>query len=753
MINYFYITLLIIFFIPVTVVAQTQSGTLQGKVLTSDGKPASGIIVQLLNTPYGASTQLNGKYIIKLKPGSYMLQSKALGMLTKEMPVTIDSGKVTVQPDIILQLTSIQLKDVVVTGQYAPQSLKNSVYMVRTITNEQIRLRNASKIQDVLNDQLGIRFTNDLTLGTSDISLMGVSGQRVKILLDGVPLLDRGDTRESLNQIDINTIDHIEIVEGPMSVSYGSDALGGVINLITKKGAAGGENLKVFARVQEETAGKEYKAFDGAGTHQENVGVNWEHKGWQVAGNVTRNNFDGARLGWLLKDQLLGSTILGYRTNQLHVWYRLDGEDETLRNDGTPNPSTNIQIDQYFLTNRWMHQLQAEWQLNDRLSFNGAASYTDYSRHTQTTSLDVLTGDRRLTLGVGEQDKAAFDTRFFRGTAQYKLTDNISLQPGVEVSLTGSSGARITGTPVINDYAFFLSSEILLTSAISIRPGARFTKNSIYDAPPVIPSLNTKFKLLENLDLRLAYARGFRSPALRELYFNFFDASHSIRGNENLRAEYSNSFNGSLSWRSFNVGAANIRSSAGGFYNQFHDLITTGYDPADPSVMTYINIDKYKTTGGTFENTISYKDLQAKVGFSYTGVYNRLQEQDNTLPGFVWYPELSSNIMYHFKAIKTDLSLFYKYNGKLPSYELRTVDGVTNIHLAQRSAFHTADLTVNKYISNLVTVSGGVKNLFNVTSVNNTSVDVGGAHSSGGPVPIGYGRSFFLGLTFQYSKY
>ncbi|GAA4317084.1 TonB-dependent receptor [Mucilaginibacter gynuensis] len=738
--------------IPATLSAQNETGSLQGTILTSDGKPAQGVSVQLLNSPYGASTQQNGKYLLKAKPGNYTVQYKALGSVSHQEEVTISAGKVSTRPDVVLEVTSVQLKDVVVTGQYAPQSLKNSVYMVRNITAEQIRLRNPAKVQDVLVDQLGIRFTNDLTLGTSDITLMGVSGQRVKILLDGVPLLDRGDTRESLNQVDINTIDHIELVEGPMSVSYGSDALGGVINLITKKGT-GGESLRATARIQEETAGKQYKAFDGSGIHMENVGLNWEHKGWQLSGNFTRNNFDGARLGWMPKDQYLGNGVVGYRTNKWHVWYRLDGTDETLRNDGPVNVETNVRIDQHFLTNRWMHQLQGEWQLNDKLSFNGAASYTDYSRRTQTSSLNVLTGDRRLTLGPGEQDKAVFDTKFFRGTAQYKVSDKVSLQPGFEVNLTGSSGARILGTPAINDYAFFISSEILVGRALSLRPGARFTKNSVYDAPPVIPSLNAKIKLTSDLDLRLAYARGYRSPALRELYFNFFDASHSIRGNENLKAEHSNSFNGSFAWRAITIGDVSIRSTAGGFYNQFDNLITTGYDPADPSVMTYINIDKYKTTGGTFENTISYRNLDAKIGFSYTGVYNRLQEDDNSLPGFTWYPEVNSNLMYHFKGIKTDVSLFYKYNGKLPAYELRTVEGVTSIHLAQRAAFHTADLTVNKFISRNISIGGGVRNLFNVTYVNNTSTDVGGAHSTGGPVPIWYGRSYFLGLTFQYSKY
>ncbi|MCH5715152.1 TonB-dependent receptor plug domain-containing protein [Niabella hibiscisoli] len=132
--------------------------------------------------------------------------------------------------------TSKVLEEVTVsTGQYAPQSLKKSVYKIKVITAEQIKARAALNLIQVLNMEPGIRFSNDNTLGVTDIQLMGMTGRSIKILLDGVPVADRNDTRESLNQIDIQTIERIEIVEGPMSVIYGSDALAGVINIITKK--------------------------------------------------------------------------------------------------------------------------------------------------------------------------------------------------------------------------------------------------------------------------------------------------------------------------------------------------------------------------------------------------------------------------------------------------------------------------------------------------------------------------------------
>ena len=169
---------------------------------------------------------------------------------------------------------SKSLEEIIVTGQYKAQSLKKSVYQVRVINLERIKLSGAINVQQILNTQLGFRFSNDNTLGTTDVQLMGMAGRNVKILLDGVPMIDRGDTRESLNQVDINTIERIEIVEGPMSVSYGSDALAGVINIITKKYVK--DNLSVTARVQEETAGSEYYPFSYKGVHQQNVGINYK---------------------------------------------------------------------------------------------------------------------------------------------------------------------------------------------------------------------------------------------------------------------------------------------------------------------------------------------------------------------------------------------------------------------------------------------------------------------------------------------
>lgn len=658
----------------------------------------------------------------------------------------------------MLAKDSISLDEFVVTGQFEVQSLKNSVYQVRTIDSQRIAARGATSIQSILNTELGIRFSNDLTLGTSDIQLMGMSGQNVKILLDGIPMVDRGSTRESLGQIDINTIERIEIVEGPMSVIYGTDALAGVINLITKKNQSG-DNVILSARVQEETVGNEYNAFSKKGTHNENLGITWQKNGFQLGGNITRNNFGGWQgnatgraKDWMPKEQMLYSASAGFQREKWNIAYRFNGTNETIMSEGNRNPNTQIAADKDYNTYRWFHQLQSKLRLNDKLNVNGVLSYTDYSRKTLSTNVDA-SGRETLSLEPGSQDKSVFTTTFFRGSAFYKTNEHFSLVAGVDFADNQSSGARILGNPKIVEYALFVAPEFKFGKIVKLTPGLRFLKNSVYDAPPVIPSINGKLSFTKTLDLRVGYARGFRSPSLRELYFDFHDASHSINGNTNLKAEYSNSFNSFLVWQSVSKPHFRVNSTLSGFYNVFHDLIDTGVDPNDRTQTTYLNIFLFKTTGFTLDNKFFTKNLQASIGGSYIGRYNQFSEapeQFGKLPEFVWSPEVNANVLYKFSKIDASVNLFYKYSGKRPIYE--TTDQI-NVKLAETQGFHMADLTFSKGLGKYINLMAGVKNLFDVTSLNNSSTDTGGAHSTGGAVPLSYGRSYFLGLNVQWSKH
>lgn len=741
------------------VFAQAQKGTIVLTGRVSDGQEAlQGVTVLLKEQRLATTTDTEGGFRLSAAPGNLTLTFSLIGYQPKNIDLGVkqdyDFGKIVLEPD------TRALQELVVTGQFSPQSVRNSVYNIRVINQEQIRLRGASNLQSILSTELGMRFSNDLTLGTTDIELMGMSGQNVKILLDGIPVIDRGSTRESLGQIDINNVEKIEIVEGPMSVSYGSDALAGVINIITKKSLSS-RALTLHARVQEETAGNEYEPFSGAGTHHESLGLSWQNARFDASAGLTRNffggwqgNASGRKMEWMPKEQYLPYARLGYRNAAFSVGYRFNGTDETLKSLGNTyvniNNNHESATDQYYITRRLFHQLESEYRLNTRNSLSLAAAYTDYSRSTQTTEIDLVT-DRRTLAAGGNQDKSVFKSSFLRLTGQHRLNQHISVQHGLEINLNSATGERIEGSPEINDYAYFASSEIKITPKINLRPGLRFIHNSVYDAPPAIPSLNTKFTLAKGLDLRAAYARGFRSPALRELYFTFFDASHSIRGNRNLKAETSDSFNAFLSYQVIDQRELRWNTTGGTFYNVFDNLIAIGVDPADPDINTYLNVDKHKTTGFTLNNTLYWNDLYATLGFSRIGRYNRFSETEN-LEEFLWTSEVNTNLRYNFTKIHTSISLFLKHTGKLPRYIAETTASGVTAKPVETEGFTLADITLSKVFYKYFTVNAGVKNLLGVTRLASTQTDSGGAHSTGGAVPMSYGRSYFLGLSAQITR-
>lgn len=655
-----------------------------------------------------------------------------------------------------------ELEGVVVTGQYKPQSVKNSVYQVKVISKERIQKQAATKLQDVLNNEMNIRFSQDPATGGSDISMLGLSGQNVKILVDGLPMVGRqGTTNEiNINQIDVNTIERIEIIEGPMSVIYGADALAGVINIITKK--AGASKISVTARVQEETVGDEYD-WSKQGIHNQSVSATFRHKRWEAGGGFGYNYFGGWKdtaigreLIWHWKDQITANGFIGYNNGKFNIRYRIDGLDEIITNPGNftdwqSDAGDSVAHDQEYLSRRVMQQLQAGYFVNSNLSFQAQASYTDYRRQVFSTVLSQSTG--KLSMDIPSTQSIDEINGFtFRGTALYKISSLVSLQPGIDINLESGKGQRLkAGNNEVSDYAFFITSEITPSAKVSFRPGLRFIRNSVYDAPPVTPSLNTKFALSKNLDLRLAYARGFRSPSLRELYFNFKDANHTIIGNPDLKAETSHSFTGSLSWKKITENKPVYTIILGSFYNNVKNLIDYAFSTISDTAML-ANVSNSKTAGVNLSSNLKYKNWNISVGASYTGFYNDYSETNGSLPELQWSAEANATLGYTFSKIGLDANLFYKFTGKQPSYVLSGSD----IVLSELKGYHMADLTFNKRFSKTllryISINAGIRNLFDTDRVNNTIANTGGIHTSGAGRSIAYGRSYFAGLVFNWDK-
>jgi outer membrane receptor for ferrienterochelin and colicins len=656
--------------------------------------------------------------------------------------------------------TSKSLEEVIVTGQHKPQSLKNSVYQVKLINEKRIKLSGATNIQQVLNTQLGFRFSNDNTLGTTDVAINGMSGRNVKILLDGVPVLDRFDARVSLSQIDINTIEKIEIVEGPMSVSFGSDAMAGVINIITKKGNL--NSLSLNMRVQEETAGKEYHALNYKGNHTQSFNISTKKNNLYFTAGITHNDFNGfggdeygREKTWLPKNQLLGNAKIGYKNTKLDIYYRVDGLAEKITDRNKINYETAIALDQKFITDRILHQVQSNYTINDKLTLNSFLAFTNLQRSTKTYYHDFVKNIDSIGTGDGQQDVSKLNSVSFKNTLQYTFSSKLSFQPGLDINHEKVSGDRVLGTPTIDDYAFFLSAEYKPTSKINIRPGFRLIKNSKFTAPPIIPSINTKFVLAKNVDMRLSYGVGFRAPALRELFFQFVDVNHNIVGNPNLKAETSNSLNGSLSWTVPNLKTVSLTTTLNGFYNAFREQIQLIQNANNLLQYSYYNIEKAKTKGFSIDNKINVKSLEANVGFTYTGLQRQFTEDATKIitSNFLWTPEVNANITYRLNKIKTTLGLFYKFVGVKPDLRNDPTGREPGLFPTSTSSYNLADFTITTNAHKNFTVNAGIKNIFDVSAVNsNTVISSNLSHNNSNALLVSYGRSYFVGLVFQFNK-
>ena len=125
------------------------------------------------------------------------------------------------------------LQEVVVTGQLRETTIEKSIYKVKIVEKHKINSAIYNDVGELLDKSINIKLSQDNMLGSS-VAIQGVSGRNVKILVDEVPVIGRLAGNIDLSQLSLLNIDRIEIIDGPMSTIYGSDALAGTINIVTK---------------------------------------------------------------------------------------------------------------------------------------------------------------------------------------------------------------------------------------------------------------------------------------------------------------------------------------------------------------------------------------------------------------------------------------------------------------------------------------------------------------------------------------
>ncbi|MDE0771482.1 MAG: TonB-dependent receptor [Salibacteraceae bacterium] len=720
---------------------------------------ASVSIVSGADKPVYLSTNNLGEIDIKnrFKNQQYPLfiTISYIGFITQNDTLTAPQSKT-----YTLEEKAYLRDEVVVTAQYAPTSIEKSVYKVKVINKQKIEQMAAVNLRDVLSNELNIRLSQDNILG-SGMSMQGISGQNVKIMVDGVPVIGRLDGQIDLSQINLNEVERIEIVEGPLSVNYGSNALAGTINIITKK-----ENKEIF-RI-------------GVSTYNENIGTHNNTiygnvrllKNHSIGFSAGRNFFDGwspddtfwpdysAKLAdsgrvkqWNPKEQYFGRFQYHYNLNKSRITYKLDFYEETIENRGAPQrtPTSFIGFDDYYHTKRIDNAILARGRINKNWNYNLTGAYNYFQRVKESYRKDLVSLDNNLIPETGlndSQDTSNFQLFMSRASISSNRDSSwINYELGYDINVERASGKRIAnGTQEMGDYAVFASAEFLFLSQIKVKTGARYAYNSLYQAP-ITPSLNAQY-FKNNYSFRVSYARGFRAPSLKELYFTFNDINHSLFGNPDLTAERSNNFSGSVS-KKILVKEVLIKPEISGYYNFIFDRIAFAQTSATSDSLLYFNVGENQTKGVNSAISVLYDNFKINVGGSYVGRYNQLSTE-NDIAEFSYSAEFNGSATYVFKKPKLNVSAFFKHQGKLPGFGFNS-DG----EVAEQTieAYQLLDATISKvFWRKRLTLMVGCKNLMNVQNVQ-ASLAGNSAHSGGGrSIAIGTGRTFFVKLNLEFAK-
>jgi outer membrane receptor for ferrienterochelin and colicins len=636
----------------------------------------------------------------------------------------------------------LNMSEVVVTAQMIPEKADKSIYKINVINSRQIELKAATNLTDLLSSESNMRISQGGVLGTS-LSLQGLTGENVKFLVDGVPVVGRLNGNIDLNQLNLYNVDHVEIIEGPMSVIYGSNAIAGVVNIITKENR--NSSSTAFANGYIESVG--VYNFDAGGSVRK--------KRSQFSLDMSRNFFDGfttvdtvRSMQWKPRRQYNADAYYLYSGSKTRIKLSTQYFDELIQDKGDlQKPYFETAIDNSYHTIRQTSKAEASYTISGyrQITFVGAFSTFNRKRNVYQNDLTVL--EKKLAGG----DTTLVGSYLLR--MQYNRdypNQKLNYQVGFDGNLEKNGGERIAGgSQQIGDYAAFCSMKYEPVKKITLQPGARFTYNTKYSAP-VVYSLNAKYGITPNTSIRATYARGFRAPSIKELYLDFVDINHNLHGNPDLKAESSHNLNLNFSYNR-ETSNAYLNTELGLFYNYVDNMIWLFQVGNDITTYTYGNVSKFISKGIEANATVSfYPKLTLKGGISHVGRKFPENTSGQSDKLFHYGTDLNAMITYNMVKYNASVTANYKYTGRFPQL---TPDGTFQNDYIQ--GYSNLDVTLMKsFIQNMFTVSVGGKNLFDVKDVEASIVN-SGAHSGGsdGASRVAWGRTVFIKLSYNFKKF
>ena len=646
-------------------------------------------------------------------------------------------------PVINLEKDVFGLHEVVVTGHFIPIEQKDYVYDVITINKQQLQEKGATNLREALGNELNIK-TNNGHVNETAITLNGLSGNHIKIMIDGVPVEGRLNGNVDLSQINTSEIERIEIIDGPSSVTYGTNALGGVVNLITKKY----QYKKIDASIR--------AYYETIGQYNVSGNIGFKKKKNTIKLSFGRHFFDGFALqdtsrfkDWKPREQYFGSLLFNRKLKKLRFVYILNGFNEHITSRGLPRAPYYINaFDSHYRTNRFSNKALLKGKVAKFGYLNLTLSQSYYQRRRSILFKDLVTLDETPTLGSNDQDTTVFNAYLARGVYKSnKDSSKVNYMLGFEGKRDQIKSNRIESkTKSISDLAVFGDLKYKPKKKITIQPAFRYAYNTKYKAP-IIPSVNFLFNLTKNSELRASYAKGFRAPSLKELYIEFhYNSTINLFGNENLSSENSDHINLSYSFHKNNKNHS-FKLTPKLYYSKINNLIKLV--PVSNVNWQYSNIDFLTTQGSSLALGYSYKSIQFNTAISYYGNYNSQYDNKGKENSYFYSSDVSNSLRIRLDSSKTIININHKYTGKIRSFYF---DENKELKESKIADYNTIDASVSRnFRKEKLRITVGVKNLMNVTNVAMTGQVFGVSKAKeANALSVLWGRSFFVSLNYKF---
>ncbi len=593
----------LLLFVLLGIYVKGQTRTVTGQVTDKKtGEPLVGVHVIAYPSQEITITNFDGKYTLsKVQTDDTTIKASIVGY--KENSKSIDTGA---EVNFAMEETTDLLSEVVVTGTRTLKTLESTPVLTKLVTEQQIEASGATTALDALEFAMpGVSFERDPH--TTLLSIQGLNNRYILVLLDGQRLT--GETLDQVNmeRIDANDIERIEVLGGAASALYGSNAVGSVVNIITKK-----NRKKWQGSLEGRYSGKNRDLTN-------NLALGYRGKGLDFRFSGFRRSTKGYQLT-SEKDTIISPVAVDYSARvdaayKISEQLRIGLKGRYFQND---DEDTNPKSTAHKLAQNYTYGAYLDWKPTDK-HFVQVKANADEAKQTLTK---LENKPDYLSARTKYKTISLVDT--------YTLNRGLQFVIGAEYNFESVFNQTVFGkdetTKSVNDWNAFVQADCKIVPSLDFVAGLRYTNHETYGShyTPKFTMMHTlgKFKFRGNI------AWGYKAPTMRRLYYNFSHGSFFVKGNPNLEPE--TSFYTSLSSE---YGGKNINVSVNLFKNKLQDKIV-GYRTRTKNgvLYTYKNFADVRIKGiETFLNVRFLKNFSSQMGYNYINTKN--VETGRQIPG------------------------------------------------------------------------------------------------------------------------